>query len=243
MENEEEKSHVDVISMIAKDDGYSVENALNMFLAHCIRAFDISKLYKANGHDSWAYSVLMEDERYAPVIEEWMRRVADSMGKKRYHDFFGQTYEAMFQSKGKSSVLGQYFTPDGVARAMAGISKGTDEKKRINTVYDCCCGSGRLLLANIFSPPLNVPKIFIGEDIDIVSCRMCALNLMAHGCYGMVVCHDVLTDSVPHVIYIVNECRFPFTAVHEMCIRTLDGKDAERFWKLYKTVGISLLVP
>ena len=244
MEKEEEYNYVDDIISIARDDGCSAENALNMFLIHCIKAFDISKLYAAGGDSEWTEMVINEDRRYAHVISEWMMRVTKAIEKGESCDFFGHTYEAMFQSKGKASHLGQFFTPESIGRLTARITEHEeDEAQRAAAVYDCCCGSGRLLLSVIHPRQAGRPKIYIGDDIDIVSCRMCALNLMAHGCYGMVVCHDVLLDTVPSVIYVVNECKYPFTAVPQMCIRTMEGGQAERFWKKYKAVGLRLLLP
>lgn len=66
------------------------------------------------------------------------------------YDFFGTTYEELFQSRDKATTLGQFFTPINVAQLMASLSYDLDVAEEIVRVYDCCSGSGRLLLGHVY---------------------------------------------------------------------------------------------
>lgn len=54
------------------------------------------------------------------------------------------------------------------------------------------------------------PKIYARQDIDPVSCKMCALNLMVYGCGGSVTQMDTLKYSGEWNAYYINEVRYPF---------------------------------
>jgi hypothetical protein len=50
-----------------------------------------------------------------------------------------------------------------------------------------------------------------GEDIDVQCCKMSAINMAMHGCFGEVVCHDTLCEpTAVRYGYIVNETMYPF---------------------------------
>lgn len=215
---------------IARKKNNSPESALNLFIDYALRAFDVSKIEASESYEEWVKAVLAEDGDYKDLCLEWMKKVHESLVKGKAYDFFGGVYEEMFQSKGKASSTGQFFTPMGVCELMARLTPPNDDGGLIR-LSDPCCGSGRLLLAHIAENIKNRGRMIAhAEDIDIVSCGMCALNLMAHECFGAVVCHDVLMYDVPHTVFIVNECKTPdYNPV--MSIRTLKGETAERWWK------------
>ena len=72
---------------------------------------------------------------------------------------------------------------------------------------DPACGSGRTLLAAYTE---NKSGYYVGEDIDGISCKMCALNLMVHGARGRVICHDTIASPVYfNWGYEINEVRYP----------------------------------
>lgn len=133
----------------------------------------------------------------------WLEIVAKKIDEGCWIDVFGNIYEEMYQSKGKSSMLGQFFTPPGLCDLMANMNEPTDGK-----IGDPACGSGRTLLAAYVN---NKKAYYIGEDIDGISCKMCALNLMIHGAKGRVICHDTLNSPVFfNWGYEINEVRYPF---------------------------------
>jgi type I restriction-modification system DNA methylase subunit len=53
-------------------------------------------------------------------------------------------------------------------------------------------------------------NFYVGEDIDLTSVKMCALNLMIHGCRGRVVQHDTLNNPILYDYgFRINDIRFP----------------------------------
>lgn len=214
---------------VAKVRNKSPESALNLFIEHALKTFDVAKVGQNDSYEGWVKAVIEEDKEYSGLITTWMEKVYNALSNGKTYDFFGGVYEEMFQSRGKASSTGQFFTPMGVCELMARLTPPPDNGGIIR-ISDPCCGSGRLILAHIGENLKDRYRtIAYAEDIDIVSCGMCALNLMAHECFGAVVCHDVLLYNVPHTVFIVNECKVPrYNQV--MSIRTLKGEDAERWW-------------
>lgn len=213
---------------ISTKKNLSAENALNNFLDFALRAFDIGKILNSTSYDEWREKILEEDTAYTSVLMRWMHDVNFAISDGKSCDFFGGIYEAMFQGKGKASRTGQFFTPMSLCRLMSSITKAED-KNGILRISDPCCGSGRLLLGHFESADRSKGHIYIGEDIDPTSCKMTALNLMVHCCFGVVICHDVLLNNPPHLVYLVNECQVPYYNP-TMCIRTLEGEEAEKWW-------------
>ena len=134
-----------------------------------------------------------------------MDKVATSMENGSWLDFFGGVYEEMYQSRGKASTLGQFFTPPHLCTLMSRITKPND-----GTINDCACGSGRTLLAAGAEAKFSRSNYYVGEDLDLVSVKMCALNLMIHGCKGRVVQHDTLSNPICYDFgFRINDIRFP----------------------------------
>lgn len=74
----------------------------------------------------------------------------------------------LFQGAITYGEAGQFLTPESICEFMASMSLGaaptsTTEKK---TVADCCCGSGRMLLA---AAEIQPGWEFIGQDVDLRS--------------------------------------------------------------------------
>ena len=220
---------------IAMNRKHSAEQALNAFLDYAVSAFDIQKVRDNDTYDKWTKAILQEDEEYNHIVLRWMRDVNKSINNGEFCDFFGQTYESTFQGKGKASSTGQFFTPPSLCILMSEVTNQVDDDEKIVKVSDCCCGSGRLLLGFLASQ-IRIKKnlqrhryVFEAEDIDPTSCKMAALNLMAHCCFGAVVCHDVLLNDPPHLVYLINECQVPYPNA-TMCIRTLKDQEAADWW-------------
>ena len=142
------------------------------------------------------------------VCLDWLEKVTTAMGKGKWLDYFGELYESEYQSKGKASSTGQFFTPDALCDLMSAIT--IDKDSESGKISDCACGSGRTLLAH-FAKVNDKKGYYIAEDIDVVSVKMCALNMMIHGMRGRVIQHDTLRD--PNTFdfgFEVNEVRYPF---------------------------------
>ena len=157
----------------------------------------------------WEQSVKEPDLFHIGMI--WMQRVTEAMEKGGWLDFFGGLYEEMYQTRGKASVLGQFFTPEHLCDLLTECA-GSNENRRIN---DPACGSGRTLLAHFAHSGFNPKGYYVCEDIDTISVKMCALNMMAHGMRGRVVRHDTLKSPL-HFDYgfELNEIRYPMPTIY-----------------------------
>jgi hypothetical protein len=83
---------------------------------------------------------------------------------------------------------GQFFTPEPVCEIMARILNPAGFGER---VADCCCGSGRMLLA---AAKIKRDCLFFGADIDRTCAMMCVINLCLNGLLGEICWMDTLMD-------------------------------------------------
>lgn len=163
---------------------------------------------------------ILSVEKENPEFWEVLCRWADEMRKHGgVFDYFGYIYEEDVISRFKASTLGQFFTPYSVSTLMARLTmfdRFYDSLDRV-AIYDCCCGSSRLLLA-AYDELVNVkrikdkPIILVGGDIDLLSVKMSSLNAMMSGAFALYVCQDALTLNPPSVACVVNSTNFPRTS-------------------------------
>ena len=180
------------------------EYALDKFLDFLVIFFDLEH-YRGNWAEHIKTNALVYPELMSATLE-WMDVTAKMIESEGWYDSLGHLYEMMYQSKNKASALGQFFTPDAVCDLMAKVTSKDMEKPE--KICDSACGSGRTLLAAFQN---HRTAYLIGEDIDSMSVRMCALNLMVHGARGQVLCHDSLSDPIHfNWGYEINEIRYPF---------------------------------
>lgn len=136
-------------------------------------------------------------------------------------DPLGTTFEEVL-GRHDASRKGQFFTPPTICELMAEITvSGLNASAKHpcgafgnrHIAADPTCGSGRNLLAvaaKFDGRPRSELPYFVGEDIDPLCCKMCAINLMMHGVPGEVVCHNTL--AAPHSLsfgFVINEAMFP----------------------------------
>ena len=178
---------------------------LNVLLDFLVDLFDCSH-YEKNGFlDNCKIQAQKEPYLYK-VAMIWMGKVSQAMENGTWIDFFGGIYEEMYQSNRKASTLGQFFTPPPVCDMMGALS--IPVHGRIN---DSACGSGRTLLAAAAESGFDRNNIYVGEDVDIASVKMCALNLMIHGCRGEVLQHDSILETETYDFgFRINDIRYPF---------------------------------
>ena len=99
-------------------------------------------------------------------------------------DGFGDFYME-YLSYGRN---GQFFTPESICDMMARILNPAGFGER---VADCCCGSGRMLLA---AAKISRNSLFFGADIDRTCAMMCLINLCLNGLPGEVCWMDTLMN-------------------------------------------------
>lgn len=208
----DKKKYIDVLSTQAEKNNRPQELALSDLLDFAIELFSI-EAFKGDrkGHEQYMADVINKNPDYAGLVMLWLDDVAKAMDRGEWLDAFGILYEEMYLSRGKASSTGQFFTPPSISDFMAKVIQTGEEN---GTVNDCACGSGRLLLARYMEKSRTDHSVgrrfrYIAQDSDPVACKMCALNLMAHGMYGEVICQNTLSMSVPSVVYYINEVKYP----------------------------------
>lgn len=169
-----------------------------------------------------------EKPLYGQMMLQWLIDNTKAQEKGEMMDWFGEQYEMQIKPKSKADALGQFYTPMSICRLMAKINSGVDNADTI-TVDDCACGSGRLLIAMEEAVRnehgYSNRRYYTGADIDPMSVRMCALNLMIAGVCGQVLCRDTLRMETFYG-YEINEVRYPF-AVPFYSIRRITPEEAQ----------------
>ena len=210
------KELVEMIQSFAYSNGKDNKKVLSDLLYYIIGYFNPER--KPNPR--WTYNK-EQNEQFHAMLMQWLKVMDEGLQDREWYDPWGDLFMELTP---KGGLRGQFFTPTSICELMADISKPEDAEpttpcngfgNRV-TVADCACGSGRnLLAAHAKFIKANARKPYlVGEDIDIICCQMTAINLMAHGCFGEVICHNTLTEPKElRVGFVVNEGLYPFTAM------------------------------
>lgn len=129
---------------------------------------------------------------YIPADQETMKVllttlgiIADNAGEG-LHDALGDIFMEHL-SFGRN---GQYFTPQPICDMMTQMTFHQQEIKPNQTVNDCACGSGRMLLA---AAKLSREFRFYGSDIDLTCVKMATVNLALNNLRGEISWANPLT--------------------------------------------------
>jgi type I restriction enzyme M protein len=159
----------------------------NNWLDYCI---NINLMQKHSRHINQNF--YGNEERYFEMFTEWIKELNTKLSNNNYYDLIGQLYEENVQSKGKQKDFQQYYTPIHVTELMTDLAIPTALPEG-SFANDCCCGSGRFLLAIYVK---NKGGVYcIGQDLDETSCKMTALNFYSHGIQGSVLHMDTLEGT------------------------------------------------
>lgn len=215
------KTYIDILSQQAKVDGVPYEMALNNFCDFLLDLFSVEAFQ--GGLDefrSWYQEHIHKKPKFGLLATLWLSDVSREVENGKWLDAFGVLYEDMYLTSGKASKTGQFFTPQSVSDLMStiiapGKNQASSAKVEGRRVNDCAAGSGRLLLAHYMEVSkldhsAGRPFVYIAQDSDPMVCKMCALNMMAHGMNGIVICQDTLALSTPVAVYHINEVKYPF---------------------------------
>lgn len=186
---------------------------------------------------TWKYKK-SETKQFHDMMLEYFTVMDKMVDKRGWYDAFGDFFMAVVGHTSRQ-YRGQFFTPHIICDFMAKIILGERGEypdtptitcgafgRRV-IVSDPTAGSGRLLLAahaDLCSK--EYPNHYmIAEDIDTLCCKMSAINLCMHGCFGEVVCHDTLLHPDKVVLgYKINEMMHPFPVCPS--IRPIDDPGA-----------------
>lgn len=194
---------LDILGKYAHSNGMDFAQAFSEMLDFFIETFDAGKA-KAAGYD---YSSLLKEREESnhqlfDLLISWIQETTQGIREEGAYDFFGTMYEEAVKGKFKSAVMGQFFTPLSICRAMA----ETINNPKALIVNDSACGSGRTLLA--YFAEYGKGHYYYGEDLDPICVKMCTLNMMIHGMPGEVIHHDALEQNFI-TGYEVNELMWP----------------------------------
>jgi hypothetical protein len=129
---------------------------------------------------------------------------------------------------------GQFFTPMPLCDMMAIMQIGNDLQPN-QTVYDCACGSGRMLLA---AAKINRHAFLYGADLDITCCKMALINMLLNSLQGEIAHMNSLSNdfytgyNVNTVLvdthYIPYYTEFTNSEESRMWLRPLKGQDINK---------------
>lgn len=215
------KEVVKILQSKANNTGKYGYEIFEAFLDFLLDMFDYSHFIDGNWEE-YLEELRKREPEFLTCALGWIVRVTEKIERYENWDGLGLIYEELYQSKGKASSLGQFFTPDCLCDVMSKIARGDEDSDNLKPrrVNDCACGSGRTLLAarvREMEQHRNQDYYF-GEDIDGISVKMCALNLMIYGCRGAVTRMDSLKYTGTWDCYVLNEVRYPIPTQY-YCIR------------------------
>ena len=224
--NRFDKAFIDLVNIV-KDDAIKVlDDSLTYIIARlCINEKTDFK---------WSHT-REENEAFAKFIITYVEYLEEQNLQRFWCDAWGDMF--MENSGNFKSFRGQFFTPASVSDLCARIS--WDDLPLLASgrpvVNDCACGSARMLLAAdkvAYDKGMTQPYL-VGEDIDGICCKMAAVNLAVHGCFGEVIRHDSLKEPGEFRYgYIINESLASGAGRPSIRIST----DKQDFWKLRNTI-------
>ena len=204
------KTFIGRVTSFAEKNGYDHLRILEDLLDYIIGFLSPVPLKNPR----WTYDAEQTAFFYELMLD-YFQLSAQEIDRQGWWDAWGDLF---MELKGNSAgYRNQFFTPPCVAdlaRKMANVDseafcKGFGSRPTIN---DPTCGSARMLLAihcDYVTKGMKQPYL-VGEDIDFICCKMAAVNLAIHGCYGEVICHDSLGEPKSLKMgYIINEGLYP----------------------------------
>ena len=210
----DKKTYIDILTKQSEVNNRPYEMALSDFCDYLIELFSTDGYIGGlEGYKDYMREHGLKQPDYLQLAMVWLADVTEAMERGTWLDAFGILYEEMYLSRGKASHTGQFFTPKGISDLMSAVANSKEQDH--GKVNDCACGSGRLLLSHYIDKSRTDHSAgrrfeYIAQDKDPLACKMCALNLMAHGMYGRVVCQNTLTLDIQQVVYMINEVKYPF---------------------------------
>lgn len=223
-------------------------------LSYCRSSWDVWNDFLSMGCISMSNSIrglFREDrkEQYLSIIGKYKKEEQElfpelfgllilALTENTEQDFLGELYHCLNLQQQK----GQFFTPYDISHFMAELAYGDGNaeaelaQKGYLSVSDPACGAGAMLIAfaNVLKTHgINFQRktLFVAQDIDVTSTRMCYLQLAVLGCPAIVICGDSLATPGIHPendvwytpFYYLNAWRFT-----EKSITTREPEETEK---------------
>lgn len=163
------------------------EDVFTVFLDYLLAAFDwVNKSQKLE--DSYQR---LNHPKKAELLRDMMIELGNLSDRNGagYGDPLGEMYMHLSLVNKK---IGQIFTPEEVSSLLAMLASGTEKRSQQTTVYDPAVGSGRMLLA---AAKIDRNQFFYGSDIDLVCCKMTAINMLMNSLKGEIAHMDSLNGN------------------------------------------------
>ena len=208
--------------------GKDIQIYFQEWLDWLIGLFSIENLMKYdNDYNRLLSGTSMDNRIFVDAFYLWLQTVNEAQRRHKCVDFFGDVYEKCFQSNGKAARLQQYFTPSSISSLSSRCMAEDKETSGPIRFGEPSCGSGRNILALWQDADWNRTPFVYAEDLDPVSVKMCALNLMINGMIGHVICHNTLLPENFIFGYTVNEVRHPLPT-NFFSIRKISAEEYHR---------------
>lgn len=199
------KTTIKLLSTYAHARGRDIQSVFIEMLDFFIDTFSPSEFVRFKGDMCSLFEARRAlNTTMVDVMKHWLITAEKSIADNGICDFFGELYESMFLGKSKALAMGQFFTPMPLCQVMISALPHSAQ-----CVGEPSCGSGRNVLAHWQTADKSKLIEYRCEDLDPVSVKMCALNMMINGMYGSVICHDSLDPTSFHFGYAINEIRYP----------------------------------
>ena len=201
-----------MIQSFAYHNGKDTKQVLYDLLTYIIGYFNPEP--EPNPH--WRYTQEQNMEFYH-MLQDYLRVMREQIERHEWYDAWGDLFMELTP---KGGARGQFFTPANICDLLAESTVNTAEEPtklcgafgRRVLIGDPAAGSSRCLLAadaRYVRDKVRRPYL-VAEDVDLMCCKMSAVNMMVHGCFGEVICHNTLTDPKGLLVgYIVNEGLYP----------------------------------
>ena len=193
------KDYKELVRRFDSFGGYEKVRIFESLLDYVIYGFCLN-----GGVLAWDYSE-EQTRRFHEMFALWVKAAKTEIDSNGWCDIPGNLHQSCIYRRGGKGFLGQYFSPENLCSCMARItmSPKIDDGK---SVYDCCCGSGRMLLASYKEAMDRKKHVYCAaKDIDLLCVKMCTANFLLHGVTGEVVWGDGLKPDDGRTCFLVNE--------------------------------------
>jgi type I restriction enzyme M protein len=140
------------------------------------------------GSDKLGRTYSDRNEKLCTIIT----RIAEGLSKfTTDSDSLGDAYEYLLDqfAAGSGKKAGEFYTPQKISDVLSGIvtldsqSPETGPRSKLDSVYDCACGSGSLLL-NVRHRVANAGGrigMIYGQEYNVTTYNLARMNMLLHG--------------------------------------------------------------
>lgn len=194
------KDYKELVRRFDSFGGYEKVRIFESLLDYVIYGFCLN-----GGVLAWDYND-EQTRRFHEMFALWVKAAKTEIDSNGWCDIPGNLHQSCIYRRGGKGFLGQYFTPENVCTLMSEITMTPNPESQRPSVHDCCCGSGRMLLAAYEKGVREKRRPYCAaKDIDLLCVKMCTANFLLHGVTGEVVWGDGLKPDDGRTCFLVNE--------------------------------------